>query len=129
MRVQRDLEVGPELLQIVGIELRCRLVFKHEVVAADAHDAVDLAGQDKAARRGAGRGIDDCALEGFLQRDDLKLLRRIARHVTSHHRRGVEPVPLLVFVLRPARAQPVNPVEHLGKIPLAVPQLKAVVDE
>jgi len=59
VRVQRDLEVGPEFLEVVGIELRCRLVFKHEVVAADAHDAVDLAGEHKAARRGAGRRIDD----------------------------------------------------------------------
>lgn len=51
--VDADPEVGPEYFQVVAIELSGGLVFEEEIFAADADDAVHLAGEDE-ARPGVG---------------------------------------------------------------------------
>ena len=129
MGVDGDLEVGPELLQVIPVDLRRRLVFEDEVLAADADDAVHLAGEHEAAGGRAGRRIDDGALEVLLQRDDLEVFGRIARRVGRHHRGGEMPVPALVLILEPVGAEPVDEGQHFGQVAPLVPRLQALVDD
>ena len=92
-------------------------------------DAVHLPGEQEAARSRSGRRIDDGAFEGFLERDDLELFRRVVFRIDAHHGSGEMPVGLLMIILRPVRIGPVDVVEHLGQITLAVPALQAVVND
>ena len=76
--VDGDLEIGPEPLQVVGVDRGRGLMFEDVVVIPDPHDPVDLAGQHEAAGRRAGRRVDDRALEGLFQGHDRELLARVA---------------------------------------------------
>jgi len=104
-------------------------MFEDEVIAADADDAVHLAGEREAARCGAGGGIHDRAFERLLQRDDLELLGWIPSGVALHHGGGEVPVSPLILILRPVHASPVDEIEHFGQVAPRVPALKALVDE
>lgn len=67
MGVDGDLEVGSEFFEVIRIDLRRCLMFEDEVLAADADDAVHLAGEHKTLRRRAFGGVYDGALEVLFQ--------------------------------------------------------------
>ena len=46
--VENDLEVGPQALQVVGVDLRGGLVLQQEMLVADPDDPVHPAGQHEA---------------------------------------------------------------------------------
>ena len=126
--VDRDLEVGPEAFQIVGVDLRDRLVLQEKVVGPDAHDAVDLAGEHKSAGCCSGSRIDDQTLERLLQRHHFELFRPIPRRVGFHQSRGVVPVPALALVIQPGRATSADERQHFLQIPPLMPRLETFMD-
>ena len=96
-------------------------MLQEEVVVPDAHDAVDLAGEDKTAGCRASGRIDDRTLERLLQRHHFELLRRIPHRVGLHHGRGVVPVPALAIVIQPGRAESADEIQHAPEVAALVP--------